>query len=301
MKKFVLVLGLFVALAAVTGCLGGDVETVDADISPDADPVDTNETGAQVLATALNSTEDVDSYTVESRNGFAFGASRFFNANVSMDSTSSFDTAGRESLVETEGVTDFSFLGLLDNTTEFETTVYSQGDTMRRLTAENGNETGWSEAEGNYSLTETVFGTDALSWMENGTDAELLGEERVNGVDAYALRINVSRDTYRNVFRHSTAAIDLSAGGLEEPEESEQPEEPEDGEFNITDDTAPDVYLWVDKETRRPARFAYQFAADSSNESAEGDGGNGVNAAFSMLYEADYSYEEVEVEPPEGL
>ncbi|MGK2230300.1 MAG: hypothetical protein ACI9QA_000453 [Methanobacteriota archaeon] len=300
MRRITFVLVLLVGLAGVTGCLGGEVDTIDADISPDAEPAETNETGDEILASGLSSTEDVDSYTVESTNGFAFGASQFFNANVSMESNSRFSTAEQESIIDTEGVTDFSFLGLLDNTTEFETTVYSEGNTTRRRTVENGNATGWSEADANYSLTETVFGTDALSWMRNGTEAELLGEERVNGVDTYALRINVTRETYRNIFMHSTAAVGLSAGGVEDSQESEQPEEPEDGEFNITDETAPKVYLWVDKETRRPARFAYLFTADSSNGSAEGDGG-GLNAAFSMLYEADYSYEEVEVEPPEGL
>lgn len=299
MKKEVFALALFLALAAVTGCLGGDVETINADISPDAEPIDTNETGEELLGAALNSTEDVDSYTVESRNRFAFGASRFFNVNISMDSTSSFDTAEQESVVESEGVTDFSFLGLLDNTTEFETTVYSQGNTTWRRTVEDGEDTGWSSADGNYTVTEMVFGTGAVSLMGNGTDAELLGEQTINGVDTYALRLNVSRDTYENIFMHSTAAVGLAAGGMEDREQEE--EQPEGGEFNITEDTAPDLYLWVEKETRRPVRLAYLFSAESSDESGEGDGGSGINAAFSMLHEADYSYEEAEVESPEGL
>jgi hypothetical protein len=301
MKKAFFALALFVALAAVTGCLGGDVEAIDADISPDAEPVDTNRTGDEILASAVDAADSAEAYAVEGKSRYHFGASQFFNVNVTMESTSRFNTPDEEAVVETEGDTDFSLLGFFDNTTEFETTVYSQGNLTQRRVVEGGDDTGWSEAEGNYTMTERAFGSGAVSWVTNGTTAELLGEETVNGDETYALRVNVSRDTYRNIFVHSTVAVGLGAGGLDEREPGEEgPEQPEDGEFNLTESTAPDVYLWVNKETGRPVRLAYLLSVDSQDSGGNG-GEDSISAAFSMMYEADYSYEDVEVEPPDGV
>jgi hypothetical protein len=300
MKKAVFALVLFVALAAATGCLGGDVEAIDADISPDTEPTDTNRTGEEILASAVGAAEDAETYTVEGQSLYQFGASQFFNVNVSMGSTSRFDEADEEAVVETEGETDFSLLGFFDNSTRFETTVYSQGNLTRRKVIEEGNDTGWSDAEGNYTITRRSFGAGAVPWVTNGTTAELLGEATVDGDEAYALRVNVSRETYRGIFMRSTAAVGLGAGGLDEREPGEEgPEQPEGEEFNLTETTAPDVYLWVDKETDRPVRLAYLLSVDSQDSG--GEGGEGISAAFSMMYEAEYDYEEVEVEPPEGL
>jgi hypothetical protein len=292
---------LVVVLVAVTGCLGGSVEAIDADISPDTEPVDTNRTGEEILASAVEEAEGAETYTVEGESVYQFGASQFFNANISMDSTGRFSVPDQEAVVETEGDTDFSLLGLLDNTTEFETTVYSQGNLTQRRVTEDGSETGWSEAEGNYTMTERVFGAGAVPWVTNGTTAELLGEATVDGAETYALRVNVSRETYRGIFMHSTASVGLGAGGLDDREPGEEgPEQPEDGEFNLTETTGPDVYLWVDKETDRPVRLAYLLSLDSQDSGGDGDEG-GISAAFSMMYEAEYDYDEVEVEPPEGL
>ena len=303
MKKAVVVLVLFVSLAAATGCLGGEVEGIDADISPNAEPVETNATGDEILASAVETTEDVEPYSVDSQHRFVAGASGLFDMNFTMDSTGSFDTEDRRILVETDGTADFSFL-VLGNTTEFETSVYSDEGSMWRRSVEGGEATGWSEREGNFTYAESVLGVGAVNETYGDFGAELLGGETINGVDTYVVSVNASAE---RLSRHSSAVIGLHGEGIEQrDEEMETDEEVEAGVEEI------EAYLWVERETRRPVRMAHRIsigpsengttvseAGNGTNEDSNGEGGNAGGVDF--LFVADWSYGDGDVEPPEGL
>ena len=313
MKKAVVVLVLFVILAAATGCLGGEVEGIDADISPDTEPVETNATGNEILASAVETTEDVEPYSVDSQHRFVAGASGLFDMNFTMDSTGSFDTEDRRILVETDGTADFSFL-VLGNTTEFETFVYSDEGSMWRRSVEDGEVTGWSEREGNFTYAESVLGVGAVNETYGDFGAELLGGETINGVDTYVVSVNASAE---RLSRHSSAVIGLHGEGIEEREEEAAPEnEIEAGveeEPNV--EAVKEAYLWVERDTRRPVRMAHRISIGSSeNDTAVSESGNGTSGGsggedgegsdaggVDFLFVADWSYGDGDVEPPEGL
>lgn len=303
MKKAVVVLVLLVSLVAATGCLGGEVEGIDADISPNAEPVETNATGDEILASAVEATEDAEPYSVDSQHRFVAGASGLFDMNFTMDSTGSFDTEDRRILVETDGTADFSFL-VLGNTTEFETSVYSDEDSMWRRSVEGGEVTGWSEREGNFTYAESVLGVGAVNETYGDFGAELLGGETINGVDTYVVSVNASAE---RLSRHSSAVIGLHGEGIEQrDEEMETDEDVEAGVEEI------EAYLWVERETRRPVRMAHRIsigpsengttvseAGNGTSEDSNGEGGNAGGVDF--LFVADWSYGDGDVEPPEGL
>lgn len=296
---------LLVGLVLLTGCLGGPADTIDADIAPDTEPVDVNETGDEVLASALNSTKDIESYTVESEHRFAAGASGFFNMNLSMESTGNFDREAEEARVDSRGTFDFSAFSFLDNETDFETSVYSDGETTYARSVENGDDTGWSERSGNFSLVESVLGVDGVAELSRGAEAELLGGETVDGVETYVVSVNA---TPERLSRHSSAVIGLHGAGIEQRQDLEGVEEPpEEGETQIQE---LQTYVWVERDTRRPVRVAYLLSSGSP-EADEGGGANstdgedGMSGSVDFLFEADYDYADddvdVNVEQPDGV
>lgn len=294
---------LIVSLAVSTGCLGGPADTINADITPDTEPVEVNQTGDEVLASALNSTKDIGSYTVESEHRFAAGASGFFSMNLSMESTGEFDREADEARVDSRGTFDFSAFSFLDNETDFETSVYSDGETAYARSVENGDDSGWSERSGNFSFVESVLGVDGVAELSRDTDAELLGGETVDGVETYVVSVNA---TPERLSRHSSAVISLHGAGIEQRQDGVE-EPPEDGETQIR---GLQTYVWVERDTRRPVRVAY-FLSSGSPETDEGgsanstDGEDGVSGTVDFLFEADYDYADadvdVNVEPPDGV
>jgi len=293
-----------VGLALLTGCLGGPADTIDADISPDTEPVEVNQTGEEVLASALNSTKDIGSYTVESEHRFAAGASGFFNMNLSMDSTGDFDREAEEARVDSRGTVDFSAFSFLDNETDFETSVYSDGETTYTRSVENGDDTGWSERGGNFSLVESVLGVDGVAELSRDTDAELLGGETVDGVETYVVSVNA---TPERLSRHSSAVIGLHGAGIEQRQDLEGVEEPpEGGETQIQE---LQTYVWVERDTRRPVRVAYFMSmgppedgeGEGSGNTTEGEGEDVTAGTVDFLFEADYDYAETDIEAPDGV
>jgi hypothetical protein len=293
-----------VGLALLTGCLGGPADTIDADISPDTEPVDMNETGEEVLASALNSTKEIGSYTVESEHRFVAGASGFFNMNLSMESTGEFDREAEEARVDSRGTVDFSAFSFLDNETDFETSVYSDGETVYARSVENGDDTGWSERGGNFSLVESVLGVDGVAELSRDTDAELLGGETVDGVETYVVSVNA---TPERLSRHSSAVIGLHGAGIEQRQDLEGVEEPpEEGETQIQE---LQTYVWVERDTRRPVRVAYFMSmgppedveGEGSGNTTEGEGEDVTAGTVDFLFEADYDYAETDIEAPEGV
>jgi len=284
---------LAVALVAMTGCLGGPVEGIDADISPDVESVETNETGDEILASSLNATEEADAYTVDSRHRFVAGASGVFDINFSMSSTGGFNPAEEEGVVTTDGKADFSFL-ILGNQTDFETTIYTEGETTHRRKVENGDETGWSERAVNFTQTESVLGTGAVEEAYGDADAELLGGETIEGVETYVLSLDVPPE---RVSRHSSAVISLHGAGLEERDENM--EGSGEGEASIEELSA---YLWVERDSRRPVRMAHFISMGGSEEgNASEDSENDRESAVDFLFEANWGYGDVEVEEPEAV
>ena len=299
---------LLVGLALLTGCLGGPAETIDADIAPDTEPVDVNETGDEVLASALEATDDAESYTVESEHRFVAGASGFFNMNLSMESTGDFDHEAEEARVDSRGTVDFSAFSFLDNETDFETSVYSDGETTYARSVENEDDTGWSERSGNFSLVESVLGVDGVAELSHDTDAELLGGETVDGVETYVVSVNA---TPERLSRHSSAVIGLHGAGIEQRQDLEGVEEPpEEGETQIQE---LQTYVWVERDTRRPVRVAYFMSmgppesgeGEGSGNTTDGEGEDGIGGSVEFLFEANYDYGEadvdVNVEPPDGV
>jgi hypothetical protein len=288
-----------VGLALLTGCLGGPADTIDADITPDTETVEVNETGEEVLASALNSTKDIESYTVEGEHRFVAGASGFFNMNLSMESTGEFDREAEEARVDSRGTVDFSAFSFLDNETDFETTVYSDGETAYARSVENGEDSGWSERSGNFSFVESVIGVDGVAELSGDTEAELIGGETVDGTETYVVSVNA---TPERLSRHSSAVISLHGAGIEQRQEGAE-EPPEEGETSIRE---LQTYVWVESDTRRPARVAY-FLSFGSSESDERGGANstegeeGIGGSVDFLFEADYDYAETDVEAPDGV
>jgi len=292
---------LVVALLTLTGCLGGidGIDGIDADVSPDAEPVETNETGDEILASAVNASEDAEAYTVEGEHRFVAGAGGLFDMNLSMASDGSFDTEDDEALVSTDGTVDFTLL-VLDNTTEFETTVYADSGDAWRRSVEGGNGTGWSETDANFTYADSVLGVGAVEEAYADLDAELLGGETVDGSETYVVSVSAPPE---RLLRHSSAVIDLHGAGLEEPDGGTDTGSRTEGETEVQNAEA---YLWVDRETRRPVRMAHRIAlggnstddTDAAANASDGGGGDGQTGA-EFLFTADWSYGEGDVEPPD--
>ena len=295
-SRFVFVVVLAVALSVTAGCLGAEFEPMDIDIEPDAEEVETDETGDEILASSLEAVGDAETQTVEAENAMALGASRLFSLSMSMDSSGEFVT-DEFAHVSTDGVVDVQAFGIFDNETAFETESYSTPNATYTRSAE-GDEpmSDWSVNETGIDDRPSPFGFEGIEKVLGDADAQLEGVETVDGDETYVLSLDLDAE---GVILNSMEAFALY--GSDELEE-EEGDDPEDEESDEADLDALDAYVWVDRDTREPVRLAYYVLATGlDDEGGDGDDEGIIDAegAMEFYFDADYTYgEPVDTELP---
>ncbi|MFP4189055.1 MAG: hypothetical protein ACLFR5_06580 [Halobacteriales archaeon] len=266
-----------VALVALTGCVGGGEADVGANITPDVEPVDVDETGDEILASSLNTVGE-ETYTAESRAGLDVAS--IFGLSISMNTTGEFDE--NMSYAHTEGEEGVKFL-VFSGGGGFNTTVYETPD-ARYTRRSNDTTTGdWetTNADGPMSLS-----LEDVSATLDDTEATVEGTEAVNGNETYVLSLDVPSDALgdalsRTMETHGADRIGDDSGG---------------GNVSETDVNESEAYLWVDRETDRPVRFAYLVSLGF-----EGDEEDEAGGEMEFFSDTRYTYEDIEVEVPDEI
>jgi hypothetical protein len=265
------------ALFAVTGCVGGGNADVGADITPETEPAETNETGDEILSTALDTAEDVETYRVESETRMDLAS--FFGFSISMNTTGEFDRNESLAGVTTEGEQGAELLGLSGGE-GFETTVYRTTD-KRYTRRSNGSVTrDWATTETDAPLPP---GLDDMSATVEGADASLEGVGEIDGEETYVLSLDMSASRIGEAFSRTMETHGPSGFGDDEGGDAS------DSAVNVSQ-----TYLWVDSETHRPLRFAYLVDLDF-----EGEGEDEAGGSMEILGDTRYTYGDgVEIEVP---
>lgn len=268
-----------IALVAATGCVGGGNADVGANITPDTDTVETDVTGDEVLSSALDTADGVDTYTVESETRMDLAS--FFGVSSEMNTTGEFDRVEGVAYTQTEGEQGAQLLGFSGGES-FETEVYRTNDARYRRSS-NGSVTGdWNRSDAGAPLPP---GLEDLARTVEDADATLEGVAEVDGTEAYVLSLDVSASTLGKTFSrtmdtHGPRDLGEDDGG-----------NASEGDVNVSE-----TYIWVDRETDRPVRFAYLV-----NLGFGGDGEDEAGGSMEFMTDTRYAYEEVDVEAPEGI
>lgn len=270
-----------VALVVTTGCVGGGNASVGADINPDTEPAETNETGDELLGAALNATDGVETYRIDSETRMDLAS--LFGLSIEMNTTGEFDGSRNLARTSTDGNVSVGFLGFSGGE-DFETEVYQRSE--RRHTKKSN-----ESVTGDWTTTETgaplPLGLEDTSTTVDGANATLEGVAGVDGTEAYVLSLEVPASRLGEAFSRTTETHGPRGFG----ENEEGGEAPEDA-VNATE-----AYLWVDRETHRPLRFAYIVNLD-----IEADEDSDLSGSMEFMTDTRYRYgEEVEIEIPEEI
>jgi hypothetical protein len=279
----VTVLAVFV-LIATAGCIGGGEADVGTDIVPEAEPVETDETGGEMLSASLETTGNIDTYRINSETHMDLAS--LFGLSVEMDTTGKFDRNERSAYTSTDGNQTVGFLGMSGGGS-FETEVYRSQDT-RQVRKSNESVTGdWEKVSSDSPLPLSLEG---LSSTVGDADATVEGVSEVNGTEAYVLSLDVQTSSLGEAFSRT-----METHGAENLEGDESGTSGEMSEENIN---VSESYLWVDRETDRPLRFAYIVNLDIESDE-DSDLSGSVEFVTDTKY-TDYG-DEVEIEFPEGV
>jgi hypothetical protein len=279
----VTVLAVFV-LIATAGCIGGGEADVGTDIVPEAEPVETDETGGEILSASLETTENIDTYRINSETHMDLAS--LFGLSVEMDTAGKFDRNERSAYTSTDGNQTVGFLGMSGGGS-FETEVYRSQDT-RQVRKSNESVTGdWEKVSSDSPLPLSLEG---LSSTVGDADATVEGVSEVNGTEAYVLSLDVQTSSLGEAFSRT-----METHGAENLEGDESGTSGEISEENIN---VSESYLWVDRETDRPLRFAYIVNLDIESDE-DSDLSGSVEFVTDTKY-TDYG-DEVEIEFPEGI
>ncbi len=288
---------LVVALVLTAGCIGGDFDTMDpeeADVLGEvpAEEVETDETGDEILGTAVESLDEAETASFEAENRMAFDAS-LFSMTVSMESDGEVET-GDIGHVSTDGGMRGEILGTFDNRTEFETETYVTPTTTYKRHAEDGDELGdWTTTETGLDDGGLTIGTEGIASVIEDADATVEGADTVDGDEVYVLSLDPETE---ELTRHTVEIFDAHA--VDDADEFEEDED--DEEVGEDDMTELEAYLWVDRDTREPVRLSYYLLATGVEEGDEEDDSDGF-AGMEMYFDGKYSYgEPVDAEPPEA-
>lgn len=286
-------------LALTAGCIGGDVNTMDpeeVDIlgedGPATEEVETNETGGEILGTAVEAVDGAETRSFDTESRMGFGAS-WVSMTVSMDSEGEAE-ADEIGYVSTEGSIHGEFVGL-GNTTDFETETYVSPTRTHRRSSEAGDEMGnWSTTETGLDDGGLTVGAEGLTEIAEKADAEVEGTGSVGGEETYVLSLDVGPE---ELTRHSAEIFDAHAvDGSDEFD----PDEGDEG-IDEEDTSELEAYLWVDRETREPVRFSYYLLLGGSDDGPDDEDGSDGSPGFEVYFDAEYSYGgPVDAEPPEA-
>lgn len=281
MKERLAVAGL-VVLITMTGCVGGGEDAdVGVDLNVSAQPVETDATGAEILDDAVSAAEDAETYRVRSETHMDLSA--LFGLSISTNTTGSFDRGEDLAYTHTEGEGGAEVL-VFSGGEEFETTVYQTGDTRYTRRSNESTQGGWNITTVDGPLSPGLG--DLVSTVE-GTDATLEGVDEVNGREAYLLSLNVSPKSLGKAF-----ARNLETHGNNLGNDGEGGGNSSEGDVETSK-----AYLWVDRESNRPVRFAYRVWTEFS--------GKGEDVSGSMEFLTDTRYTEygddVSIEIPDEV
>lgn len=275
-----LVVVAVVLLTAATGCVGGGDADVGAEIAPDAEPVETNETGDELLTSALNTAEDVETYAVETETRMDLAS--FFGVSMEMNTSGEFDRGEGVAYTRSQGEAGVELLGLSGGE-EFKTEVYQTSE-ARYTRRSNGSVTGdWNRSRMDAPLPLEL---GRMSRTVEEAEATVEGVEEVDGTEAYVLSLDVP---VSDVGKDFSSAMETH--GPENFGEDDNGGNASEGDVNTSE-----TYLWIDRDTDRPLRFAYIV-----NFEFTGDGGDEAGGSMEFMGDRRYVYEDVEVRTPDGI
>jgi hypothetical protein len=266
-------------LVATTGCVGGGNASVGADINPNTESAETNQTGDELIGATLNATDDTETYRIDSETRMDLAS--LFGVSMVMDTTGEFDESRNLAHASTDGNVTVGLLGFSGGE-GFETEVY-QGSERRYTKKSNESVAGdWKTTEAGTPLPP---GLEDLSGTIEGADATLEGVAEVEGTDAYVLSLDIPASSLGEAFSRTTETHGPSDFG-ESDEGGEAPEDAVDSS---------EAYLWVDRKTHRPLRFAYIASLD-----IEADEDSDLSGSMEFMTDTRYRYgEEAKIEIPE--
>lgn len=263
----ILLLGLVVA---VSGCASTESPELQ-EIQVDAEEVDINRTGPELLNSSIQKISLVETHNTTSTNQMALAAS-VFSLDIDMDTQAATNYTDQSAKAFTDGnvTAGASYIGT--NTTSYRAEAYTSGNTSYIKRANQTESSGeWNQYSSSFDKHPAVL----KPGLFEDAEAELLGAETVEGNDTYVLSLE---DNIEPVGQHFSQVL-LSYG----PELSSRSEESEGVEEDNVERYQ--AYLWVDQETLKPVKFSYFISVG-----VEGNEEGLFNADGSMQIKSQNTY-----------
>lgn len=240
---------LVVALVVLTaGCLDAGVPTVEDDVEVDSTEQPADGNGTEILAATVNATDDVETYRADGEVAMSM-TTAVFGVHQSMTVNGSFDRGERRAAVDTDGVFEVGAFGMR-NGTAFETAVYAtENATYRTGTGPSDDADGdwWVNGSGYTASEPANLSLGDLSSLLGDADARVVGTETVDGVETYVLELDVPPERqlahFGGVLKTYGTVMDGNDGNGDEA----------DGQAEFE---ASEAYLWVERDSARPRKFA---------------------------------------------
>jgi len=244
-----IVLTVLIGLVVVSsGCLE-DVEGLDPGIEPEADEVEIDETGEELVENSLENFENSETYRAESKSEMLFSTS-WIGIGVETETDAEFDRLTKTSQATSEGEMNVRLLSL-SNGTEFKTDTYV---TENKTLVETSSEDETREEVFETGFTENPF--VELGMLE-GEETELLGEQQVTDTDTYVVSVDTDiENVSKNFGKTLNLYADSTGNGTSEPEE----------ELSEDDVLESDTYLWISQENYMPVRLAYHVYSEVEDD-----------------------------------
>lgn len=278
----ILLLGLVVA---VSGCANTESPEIQ-EIQVDAEEIDTNRTGPELLNSSIGRISNLDSHNTSSTNQLALDASVFtMSINMSTEAAANYTDKSAKAFTDGNVTAGASYIGT--NTTGFRAESYTDGNTSYvKIVNQTEGSGEWAQHNSSFDQYPAVLNQDLLE----GAEAELLGAETVEGNETYVLSLQANVE---KAGQHFSQVLPNYG-----PELSSRSEESEGlDEDNVESYQS---YLWIDQKTLKPVKFSYFISVG-----VEGNEKGLFNADGSMQIKSQNTYtgygRSQEIGAPEAL
>ena len=241
---------LLVLLSAVvlsSGCIESSSTNLNPDFNLDVNTTSANSSGMEIYRTSMSRAGNVSTYRVEADNSMAMNLP-VVGLSLNMTSKGLFEKESYD--INSSGVMGFNF-GEETNFTEFNTRVMSlENDTKVEKEAKDRE----NQTKEQYSREDLGLSLEALEDI-SVENASVLGIANHEGEENLLLELNINSS---DLIRNSEKIFEVHSPVQESAGESGDMSEAE--KFDKVE-----AYLWAERETRNPSKFAYYGSAKNGS------------------------------------
>ena len=233
---------LLAAVVVASGCVQNSSTNFKSDFELDYEDIELNESGQDLYQTSMSQIDNTSSYSIKADNRMAMNLP-VISLSVNMSSEGVFETEASD--INSSGTISLG-IGGNTNSTEFSRRVQTSENGTVITVDENS-----TEME-KYRMEELGVSLEALKSI-NVHNVSVLGITNLDGEETILMDLNVNSS---ELMSNSESIFEVHSPVQESAENGQGMEEI--GGFNESK-----VYLWIEKDSKAPSKFAYFGSANN--------------------------------------